>query len=618
MSRRPNLGIGWTLELLDGAGRRRLLLVLLLTGLLSVAELAGVTSILPFMGLVSNPDLIQQNHWLRAFYEAGGFSSEQSLLVALGLLMLAAVTLANLLGLVVTWTSHRFVLGQSYRLVERLMTVYARRPHSYYLGVNTAELVRTLESVNEVLLYNLEPLLLLITRLGSVALILAGLFWADPVAAVLAIGLLGGAYFFVYLRLRRVFSDLGEREWQGQQESARLRHQMLQGMREARLSGREGFFVDQALAEARTFLEARERAHLLGVTPPLAMRTMVFAGLLTITLWVLSQQRDPGQAIPWISLYALAGYRLLPAFQQAFTAIARMRGGLTYVKILRRELADDDGKKLAPPPPRLGFERELALEEVRFEYLPGEPTVQLSLSIARSGRIGIVGRTGSGKSTVMALLMGLLAPTSGRLLVDGREVDVRAYQQVLGVVPQDVFLLDESLAHNVAFGVPEADIDQTRLDEVAALARIDQLVASLEQGWQTRVGERGVRLSGGERQRVGIARTLYHDPEILFFDEATAALDGQTEQQVLEAIDGLSGSRTIIMVAHRLSTVKDCDIIYLLEDGRIAASGTYDQLYEHSPLFRDLANSNTVKPGLGQTADAAMRDCLRPEVGEQL
>ncbi|MGE0489835.1 MAG: ABC transporter ATP-binding protein [Vulcanimicrobiota bacterium] len=591
MSGQPNLGLGWTLELLDRAGRRQLLLVLALTGLLSIAELAGVTSVLPFMGLVANPELLHENRWLRAFYEASGFTSEQSLLLALGLLMLAAVTIANLLGLLVTWVSHRFVLAQYYRLVERLLTVYARRPHSYYLGVNTAQLVRMLESVNEVLLYNLEPLLLLLTRLGSVALILAGLLWADPVATMLATAMLGGAYFFVYLRLRRQFAHLGEREWSGQQESARLRHQLLQGMREARLAGREAFFVAQALDEARGFLKARERAHLLGVTPPLAMRTVVFAGLLTLTLWVLSQQRSPAEAIPWISLYALAGYRLLPAFQQTFTAIARMRGGLTHLVMLRRELEDDDGQPLAPPPLRLSFERELALEEVRFAYLEGEPTVELSLVIPRSSRVGIVGRTGSGKSTVMALLMGLLQPTQGRLLVDGREVEVKAYQQGLGVVPQDVFLLDESLARNVAFGMADAEIDQARLDEVAVLARIDGLVTTLEQGWQTRVGERGIRLSGGERQRVGIARALYHDPDILFFDEATAALDNQTEQEVLEAIDGLSGSRTIVMVAHRLTTVKECDAIYVLEGGRVVASGTYAELCEGSALFRELAKA---------------------------
>lgn len=403
--------------------------------------------------------------------------------------------------------------------------------------------------------------------------------------------LLGGTYSLVYLAFQGIFRRLGRSEWEGLQAGSRLKHQALQGLREARLARRESFFAAQVLQEAQRYAGARLRGHLMGVTPPLAVRTLVFAGRLVVVLYILAQNRDPGYAVPVISLYALAGYRLLPAFAQAYLSVAKMRRALPTLQAVCLELEEEQPSWPAPAP-RLRMLESLALEDVVFGY-ESDSVIEVSVAVAKDTKVAFVGKTGAGKSTLLALLTGLLSPTRGRLLVDGKEPDLRSYQRNLGLVPQDIFLLNDTLARNVAFGIPDHDIDPERLREVGRLARLDDFVATLPEGWKTLVGERGVRLSGGQRQRVGIARALYTDPDILLFDEATAALDGQTEQAVMEALEQLSGQKTIVLIAHRIRTVKACEVIHLLEHGHIVASGSYQHLWDTSPAFRDLAESTS-------------------------
>jgi ATP-binding cassette subfamily C protein len=293
-----------------------------------------------------------------------------------------------------------------------------------------------------------------------------------------------------------------------------------------------------------------------------------------------------------LALFAYTGFRVVPSANRIMLNVGYMREAHPWIRGM-----DEDMRRLKPPatrtyepaPPML--QATLACEDVSFRYedAPAPALDHISFTITRGQSIGIVGPTGAGKSTLVDLLLGLLAPTSGRVLIDGQPLDgrERAWQRQIGYVPQDVYLLDDSLRRNIAFGIPDSAIDEQRLANAVSLARLDEVVAGLPNEMETVVGENGVRLSGGQRQRVAIARALYHDPQVLVFDEATAALDNQTEREVTDAIANVHGLRTVIAIAHRLSTVKGCDQLIYLRDGRIAGLGTYDELIR-VPGFRQL------------------------------
>jgi ABC-type multidrug transport system fused ATPase/permease subunit len=308
-----------------------------------------------------------------------------------------------------------------------------------------------------------------------------------------------------------------------------------------------------------------------------------------------------GDTIPLIGLFAFAGQRLMPALQQLYKGLTQVRYGAAAVASLHANLRENAvGEELPTIPPKgLGLRRELRLDRVSYTYpnADGAGLSGISLSIQSGEKIGIVGSTGAGKTTFADLVLGLLVAQSGSLSVDGTPVtneNRRAWQQSVGYVPQDIFLTDANLAENIALGVVPAEIDQARVEHCARLAQLDGFINSeLPHRYETTVGERGVRLSGGQRQRIGIARALYHDADLIVFDEATSALDNLTERDLMAAIETLPGDKTIMMIAHRLSTVRICDRILLLEKGRVAGFGSWDALVATNEKFRKLANIST-------------------------
>jgi ATP-binding cassette, subfamily B, bacterial PglK len=334
--------------------------------------------------------------------------------------------------------------------------------------------------------------------------------------------------------------------------------------------------------------------------PALAMQGLIFGGMLLVLVYMVSREGGLGEAIPVLSLYALAGYRLMPTIKSIYAEFAQLRFSQAALDALC-----EDFRTLQTMPPkrsdeqaeRIPLQRQLALRDVIYAY-PGapEPSLKsLTLELEAFTTIGLVGSTGSGKTTTVDLILGLLRPLSGALVVDGREIDdasVRGWQRSLGYVPQQIFLTDDTVAANIAFGLPERQVDMAAVERAARIANLHDFVTQeLPEGYQTKVGERGVRLSGGQRQRIGIARALYHDPDVLIMDEATSALDNVTERAVMEAVHNLSRRKTIILIAHRLSTVRSCDRIFMLEKGKVIATGTYDELVAQDDRFRAMAES---------------------------
>jgi len=372
-------------------------------------------------------------------------------------------------------------------------------------------------------------------------------------------------------------------------------YEALSGVKEIKLLGRESEIVATFDRLALRAANAQAKAQALATLPRYAVETVAFGFVLVVAIYLLATAGTVEKVLPLLGLYAFAGYRLLPALHQAFDGWAALRYSAPSLDAVLRDLELEKQAASAPRDgPPVGFERALALVDVAYRY-PGAADWAvrgLSLEIRKNASVALVGPTGCGKTTVIDLLMGLLPATEGRLAVDGAAIDdanVVRWQRLVGHVPQQIFLFDDTVARNIAFGLPPERIDLAQVERAARLARLHDFVAGLPQGYQSVVGERGVRISGGERQRIGIARALYHDPELLVLDEATSALDNVTENAVLEALQTLAGRKTVVMVAHRLSTVKGCDLICVMDAGRIVERGSYDELIASSERFRTLA-----------------------------
>jgi ABC-type multidrug transport system fused ATPase/permease subunit len=361
-------------------------------------------------------------------------------------------------------------------------------------------------------------------------------------------------------------------------------------------------FLDRYAEYALCHARGNAAAGVISQLPRYALETIAFGGILLIVLYSLRTDQDIGKIIPLLSIYAFAGYRLLPALQQIFSSVSLLRVSLPALDVLHEDLcregaaADPVGALVeAGTLQPLPFARELRLREVTFSYSGAKtPSIdKLDLTIKLNSSVGLVGATGSGKTTVVDMILGLLAPDSGQLTADGVAIAgdaVARWQCNLGYVPQAIYLCDDTIVRNIAFGVPERDIDMSAVVRAARIANLQEFIETeLTHGYFTVIGERGVRLSGGQRQRIGIARALYRDPAVLIMDEATSALDGVSEEAVMDALRTLSGQKTVIIVAHRLTTVKDCDVIYQMDHGRIASQGTYGELQGSSPWFRAAA-----------------------------
>jgi ABC-type bacteriocin/lantibiotic exporter with double-glycine peptidase domain len=409
----------------------------------------------------------------------------------------------------------------------------------------------------------------------------------DFTASVAAIIVFGSLYGLLMAYLRSRLKKRGEEAI----ESNRLRYlyttEALTSIKTTKVLGKEHYYMQAYNDVSYEFAKNNAYRTIISALPRYVIEGVAFGGLMLFIVIQLGIGRSLDSLIPIVGVLGLAGYRLLPALNMVFGAYTSAIYYLPVVDKIYDELSEEnefedsiEGHHVEP----LKFDQSIAIENIQFSYDPDQnfQLKNISLKINKNQVIGFIGETGSGKSTLIDILMGLLKPEKGRLVLDGNMVeglDIRAYQRLIGYVPQDIYLSDDTLEKNIAFGVKAEDIDQAQIKKAAQIAAIDKFIESeLEEGYQTFVGERGVRLSGGQRQRIGIARALYHNPEIIVFDEATSALDNQTEKEVLKAIKNASKDRTVIMIAHRLNTLKDCDVIYKLEKGEIVFSGSYQEV----------------------------------------
>jgi ATP-binding cassette subfamily C protein len=573
--------------------------------LMALFQTLGVVSILPFMSIVMQPEIIESNRWLNWLYNSLDFTSVNSFIIFMGILMLLIIIIGNLTSALATWLKVRFVWRKNHNISTTLLKKYLSLPYAYFLTQNTTDLSKNILSEVSVLTGNFLLPLINITVSSFVAIgILSMLLFTNIYITILSAIVFGGSYALIYFYFHDKLKINGAKRLKENMLRFKTTGEALSGIKDIKVTGRENFFYHRYLRHSYEFSNLQAWSSLIGVMPKYFLETIAFGGIVTLVLYFISTAGNANEAIPMVSFFAFAAYRLLPALQVIFSAFTMVRFSQMTVNRIIADLSREGGFREQSlvfekdPVKPMSFNTSLQLKEVSYNYPnTNEPVIRnISLLIQRNTSIGLVGPTGAGKTTLVDIILGLLTPQKGEFFIDGVKIDennILNWQKNLGYVPQHVYLSDDTIMNNIAFGIPGEKINRKVVENVARISNLhDFIISELPNGYETIVGERGIRLSGGERQRVGIARALYHDPEFLVLDEATSSLDGITESAVLEAISNVAKLKTITIIAHRLTTVKNCDIIYLIDKGKIIAQGTYDELMNSSASFRAMAKVN--------------------------
>jgi ABC-type multidrug transport system fused ATPase/permease subunit len=582
--------------------RRRLYLILGLIVLMALVDVAGIASVMPFLSVVSDPEIVHTNDYLSTAYAYAGSTNERDFLLLLGAGVLGLLVASNVLRSVTTWLLLRFVWRRNHTLSRRLLSNYLAQPYLFFTTVNTAELSKNiLTEVEEVISELLVPAMQGTAKAVVVVFILGLLIWIDPLMAVFVSLVLGGTYGAIYVIIRRRMSRSGRQRLIANQERFKIAAEAFGGIKDLKILGKEATAVEKYSRSSLRYVDAHADRLIFSQLPRNILEVIAFGGIMVILLVLLATRDNLNNVIPLVGLYAFAGYRLMPSLQTIFATFTKVRYNREALDALHHELSgfsDTAPPVLTAANETLELREALEVRDLQFQY-PSSSELTLrsvSLKIEAHSSVGLIGATGSGKTTLLNLLLGLFQPKQGELLLDGVRLspsNIGRWQNALGFVPQEVFLADDTVASNIAFGLSENEINMATVRHAAKVAEIDCFVrGELPQGYQTMVGERGVRLSGGQRQRIGLARALYRNPSVLILDEATSALDGITEQKIMKSIDELKQDKTIIMIAHRLTTLKDCDVIYLLEEGAVVAKGSYEQLMAENEVFRQMANAS--------------------------
>jgi ABC-type multidrug transport system fused ATPase/permease subunit len=573
-------------------GRRKLFGVLGVLLFNGIFQVVGVTSVFPFMALAAEPMRVRQSEIGKWILEQLPAMDHSTLLIWAGLFSILLLVIANAASLTSEVMRARYSFKLGHLLRTRIVECLSERPYAYFLEKNSGVVIQKLVGdvtifINSVFL----PLLDALSRVVTLALLLLTVLLVEPLLSCVAAILIGGSYGVIFFSLRRKSNRIGEGLKIANRGSVIAAQQLVGGIKPIRVHGKSSYFKNIFITHSDTQGRLYPQMLVYSNTPRYFIEPVAFGGLVLSVIWFAVQGKPLTAVLPTISIMALAGYRMLPAIQALYaqvTSITTMRYTVAEIEAELKEIGlnaqQSPRTSKADSERTLQFKKHIHLENIHFVYPNAKRPVLagFNLKISKMSSTGIVGTTGSGKSTLVDIILGLHTPDRGNILVDGRPLlpgDLPGWRSIIGYVPQDIYLLDASVAENIAFGIPVENIDHDWLRAAASAAQIlDFIETELPQGWKTTVGERGVRLSGGQRQRIGLARALYHQPEILILDEATSALDVETEAEVMKAIQSLKGKITMIIIAHRLSTIESCDQVCRLEGSK---NTSFEEIHPH-------------------------------------
>tara|TARA_Y100000588_G_scaffold206787_1_gene220542 strand:+ start:46 stop:1848 length:1803 start_codon:yes stop_codon:yes gene_type:complete len=581
-------GFGRVCGILSPSARRRSVFVLAMMLVGMALETLGIGLVIPAISILMQESYLDRFPTVDPWLEALG-NPTHAMLVTWGLLILAMVYLCkNLFLAFQVRRQARFAFGVQEETSFRLFEHYLRRPYVFHLKTNTSQLIRNVVGeVNSFSGYVLQPCMILLTEIFVMLAVLVLLLWVEPLGTAFLLLVLGSVAWLYHRITRKSVASWGKERQK--REGLKLLHlqQGLGGIKDIKLFGCEQEFLARYKEHNRIAAIMGKRQLVLQQLPKLGIEMLAVLSLVILALALIGQERPVETALPVLAMLAAAAFRLIPSFSRILNAIQSIRFGWPCVQVLENEIdcKDQEGtssRGVDEEVESLPFEHEISFSEVNYRYPASDKSSlqDVSIRIPKGASVGIVGESGSGKSTLVDVMLGLLDPQKGSVLLDGKKVSakIRSWQNRIGYVPQEIYLTDDSLRNNVAFGLSDSSIDDDCVWKALRSAQLEDFARELPEGLDTSLEERGVRLSGGQRQRVGIARALYHNPSVLVLDEATSSLDEKTEDGIMEAVGSLKGEKTFVIVAHRLSTVKDCDLLYRLEDGKIVSSGSFDEV----------------------------------------
>ena len=578
------------------------LLILILVGALLETFVVGL--IYPFISVLKRPEIIHE-HWMSSWvYRVMRAGSDKEFIVWIAVGLIGVYLLKNVYLIFLAYTQSRFIFNKQRMFSRRFFTFYLHQPYTFHLQRNTAELLNKINGVIPSLFssFLLFALMFVIETITTIS-ILGLLILIKPLPAIITVSILGTFIFAFYRILRKKIGELGKLSQHYGEKMIQWVNQGLGGLKETKILGREEFFINTFDKNSKGLARVQLFMHVINQLPRSFLETICMISMLLIMLLIIVQNKEIQSIIPTLSIFAMAAFRIIPSMNRIFAATAVLRFNSYSVEVVYNDLVslnkdlntNDVAKRADATETVIVFNKVIELKNVYYQY-PNANRLALndiSIKIPQHYSVGFVGPSGAGKTTLVDIILGLLPPTQGKMLVDGKDIqdNLASWQRRIGYIPQNIYLSDDTIRCNIAFGLPDEQIDEEKVWSALESAQLEELVNSFSDKINTFIGERGIRLSGGQCQRIGIARALYHNPEVLVMDEGTASLDNETEREIMKAMRRLGGKKTLIIIAHRLSTVKNCDLLYFVSDGKVVNYGTYDELLINSVDFKEMVMS---------------------------
>ena len=585
------------LFILSKEERKRAAFLFLLILTMALIDILGIASIMPFIALLTNPEIIYTNEILNSVYKKGstfGVNNEQDFLIFVGIIVFSLLITSITIRALTSYFQSKYLRYCEFSLSKRLFKLYLYQPYSWFLNQNSSYIGKTiLSETGNVIGRGLNQFISLTSNIIILLTLFTMLLYVETALTLLMSATIGLFYLIVYSLMRKLLNKIGEKNFKNNELKFRTLLEAFSATKEVKLKGLEQIFINRYSQSARSMAYNTALSDILSQLPRFVLEAISFGGLILVIIFYMLATNNITSVLPIIALYAFAGYRLMPAIQKIFVSFTQLRISGPAIISLYNDLKKLNLKTDKNYNNKIFFNESIKLKDISYAYPKSSRIVlkSVNLTILANTTVGVVGETGSGKTTVIDIILGLLEAQKGVLEVDGKIINnenKRAWQNLIGYVPQQIYLADTTVSENIAFGLESSEINHEKVKRAAKIANLHQFIINeLPSQYQTTIGERGARLSGGQRQRIGIARALYNEPKLLVFDEATSALDNITEKSIMEAIYNEDYKTTKILIAHRLSTVKKCDKIFLFDKGELKHEGNYQDLLENSKDFRE-------------------------------
>lgn len=581
------------LKLFNFNERKKIVLLIIGMLLLAVVEVVGIASIIPFMSIIIDPNSVHTNTYLSELYNYFSFENEREFAAYFGYLVIIILIASNSYSAFMTWVTHHYTNHLSYTLTTKLLKKYVTQNYDFFFKNNTSELSKNIfTEVDRVIGGVIIPLISIFSKTVVSLIILTVLILVDWAVALSSVLILGMSYLIIFKLVHVRLKTLGGKTSELSSLRYKIASESMLGIKAIILHNVEQQFINKFGSASLLHSRYIAISSVISSLPRYLLETIAFTGIISIALFV-SKTSSSQDTLTMLSLYAIAGYKLMPALQGIYQGVTQIKYHKAAVDLLICDLSLTS-RNINLQKKKIPFNKTIALDNVSFKYSGNEQSTlsSINLNIDINSTIGFVGPTGSGKSTLIDILIGLLPPTIGKLKVDNKSLDIQmipAWHKHIGYVPQDIYMLDSSIASNIALGVDSDKIDYNQIKDVLKQTDLYDFVSTLENGYHEIIGEQGIKISGGQKQRIGIARALYHAPNVLVFDEATSSLDGVTESNIMDSVYKLSKDKTILIIAHRISTIKRCDVIHVMDQGEIIDSGSFEYLISNCDTFKNLS-----------------------------